>query len=296
MTQLGLGTVQFGMPYGIANRGARTPHEELVSILAFAASAGVNVLDTAAQYGDSETALGNALPAEHAFRIVTKTPAIHAGRDPDATSTALRAGFERSLENLKQQKLHALLVHDADELLRPGGDALWRAMDDLRRQGLVEKTGASVYTAAQIDALLARFDPTLVQVPVSIADQRLVESGHLSKLKRRGVEIHARSVLLQGLLLMDPDDRPSYFRQFEAELRNLSGFFSRHDMTPLEGALSFVSELEDVDAAVVGVTSRAQLEACLDAFRRPHTQKPDFSAAACHAESLLNPALWPASR
>ena len=292
MTQLGLGTVQFGMPYGIANRGARTPHEELVSILAFAASEAVSVLDTAAQYGDSEAVLGNALPAAHAFRIVTKTPAF--GRDPDPA--ALRAGLARSLENLKQRKLHALLVHDADELLRPGGEALWRAMDDLRRQGLVEKTGASVYTAAQIDALLEHFDPTLVQVPVSIADQRLVESGHLSKLKRRGVEIHARSVLLQGLLLMNPDDRPSYFRQFDGELRNLSGFFSQHEMTPLEGALSFVSELEDVDAAVVGVTSRAQLEACLDAFNRPHPQRPDFSAAACHAESLLNPALWPASR
>lgn len=295
MSELGLGAAQFGMPYGIANRSERTAHDELVEIIALAGENGIRVLDTAALYGDSERALGAALPSAHGFRIVTKTP-VFSGSDSVADTNTLKVTFEQSLSNLRQQKLYALLVHHADDLLKPGGDALWKAMDDLRGQGLIEKAGVSVYTGAQIDSILARFDPQVVQLPVSIIDQRLVESGHLAKLRRRNIEIHARSVLLQGLLLMNPGERPAYFSQFDSEFSSFNRFLSRYGLTPLEAALSFVSDLEDIDAAIVGVTSRAQLAACLDAFHPPSAARPDFSAAACRSESLLNPALWPSSR
>ena len=296
MSALGLGTVQFGMPYGVANRGARTPHDELVAIIGLAAASGIRVLDTAALYGDSERALGAALPSGHRFLIVTKTPVFGGASRAAAAPDGLAAAFETSLANLGQDKLYALLVHDAGDLLKPGGDALWKAMDELRRQGLIEKAGVSVYTAAEIDSILPRFEPGLVQLPVSIVDQRLVQSGHLSALKRRGVEIHARSVLLQGLLLMRPEERPAYFSRFDSEISGFNRFLSRYGMTPLEAALAFVSDLDEIDVALVGVTSRAQLEACLDAFHPPRESRPDFSAAACRSESLLNPALWPTSR
>ena len=293
MSALGLGTVQFGMPYGVANRGERTPHDELAAIIGLAADSGIRVLDTAALYGDSERAVGAALPGQHRFSIVTKTPVF---ADAEDIPGALAAAFERSLAHLGQDRLYALLVHDADDLLKPGGDALWKAMQDLQRQGLIEKSGVSVYTAAQIDSVLERFEPELVQLPVSIVDQRLVQSGHLSALKRRGIEIHARSVLLQGLLLMRPEERPAYFSRFDAEISGFSRLLSRYGMTPLEAALAFVSDLDEIDVALVGVTTRPQLRACLDAFRPSRPARPDFSAAACRSESLLNPALWPSSR
>jgi aryl-alcohol dehydrogenase-like predicted oxidoreductase len=292
MTSLGLGTVQFGMPYGVANRGATTSHDQLNAILAHAARRGVRLIDTAALYGDSEAVLGAAFPRNHPFSIVTKTPKLGS---ESAGAQALVDAFERSLRNLRQPKLYGLLVHDANDLLRPGGDALWQAMDDLKRRGLVDRIGVSVYTAAQIDAVLERFEPTLVQVPLSIVDQRLLESGHLSRLNERGVEIHARSVFLQGLLLMHPAERPPYFAQFDAELSGFTRFLAEHRMTALQAALAFVHGVEEIDAAIVGVTSQAQLDACLDALEAPQ-QSADFSTLACRNESLLNPALWPTSR
>ena len=291
MTKLGLGTVQFGMPYGIANRGVATSREELHEILALAAQRGVRVIDTAALYGDSEALLGAALPAQHRFAIVSKTPKLARGG-----ADALVRAFEQSLAHLKQPRLYGLLAHDADDLLGASGDALWNAMDDLRREGRVEKIGVSVYTAAHIDAVLDRYEPTLVQLPLSIVDQRLLESGHLAKLKRRGVEIHARSVFLQGLLLMDSGSRPAYFEQFDSELSAFSRFVARHHLNPLEAALAFVRGVPEIDAAVVGVTSKAQLEASLDALDATLDDIDDFSAVACRSESLLNPALWPTSR
>lgn len=292
MTGLGLGTVQFGMPYGVANRGVATTSEELHAIVSLAGERAVRVIDTAASYGDSEALLGAALPPRHRFAIVSKTPRFTRGAAP----AALTRAFERSLGRLRQPQLYGLLAHHADDLLGRAGDALWKAMDDLRGQRLVDKIGVSVYTAAQIDVVLERFDPTLVQVPLSIVDQRLLQSGHISKLHSRGVEIHARSVFLQGLLLMHAAGRPSYFAQFDSELSGWSRFFARHELTPLQAALAFMRGVGEVGAAIVGVTSRAQLEACLDALNAPTDAIADFSDVACHSESLLNPALWPISR
>ncbi len=293
MTQLGLGTVQFGMPYGISNQRGQTSRDELAAILALAMRSGIHFLDTATLYGDSESALGAALSPTHPFCIVTKAPDFGPATDTGRDAIKLTQTFERSLANLRQQKVYGLLVHNADDLLRPGADAVWQAMRELRTQGLVEKIGASVYTAAQIDFVLAHFDPTLIQVPVNIVDQRLIQSGHLSKLKSRNIEIHARSVFLQGLLLMRPQDMPHYFHQFEPELSNYTAFLARHGLSPLEGALSFMRHVEQVDVALVGVSCRAQMQECIRAFHVARKSITDFSAAACHNEMLLNPASWP---
>lgn len=296
MTQLGLGTAQFGMPYGISNRQGQTTHDELVEILALASNSGIRVLDTAALYGSSESALGTALGQNHPFRIVTKTPHIGALPAPSQNASELTRTFERSLINLHQQRVYGLLVHNVNDLLMPGGDELWRTMAGLREQGLVEKIGVSVYTAQQIDSVLSRFDPTLIQVPVNIIDQRLIQSGHLTKLKGRNTEIHARSIFLQGLLLMKPEEMPHHFQQFSSELSEYTGFLAQHGLSPVEGALSFIRQVEAVDVALVGVNCPAQLRECISAFSIARTTEADFSQVACHNETLLNPAQWPASQ
>lgn len=296
MTQLGIGTVQFGMPYGISNRLGQTPPDELPGILSLAREAGIRVLDTAALYGNGESALGAALGENHSFRIVTKTPKFESPPRGAERGALLTAAFERSLSNLRQPRVYALLVHDADDLLKAGGDAIWAAMEALRNQGLTEKIGVSVYAASQIDAVLSRFAPALVQAPVSIADQRLIASGHLAKLKDQNIEVHARSVFLQGLLLMKPEEIPRQFKPFEAELSKYAGFLMKHGLSPVEGALSYIRHVPEVDVALVGVNCRVQLQECIDAFRRSPVANADFSAVACQNDRLLNPVLWPSDQ
>jgi aryl-alcohol dehydrogenase-like predicted oxidoreductase len=281
------------MPYGISNQLGQTTPDELVRILSLARESGIQVLDTAAEYGNSESALGAALGENHSFRIVTKTPNFGTLSPPDRVGSVLTAAFERSLLNLRQQRVYGLLVHNAGHLLMPGGDIIWAAMEALRDQGLTQKIGVSVYTAQQIDAVLSRFEPTLVQVPISIVDQRLAGSGHLAKLKRQDVEVHARSVFLQGLLLMKPEEIPQHFKRFERELSNYAGFLARHRLSPVEGALSFIRQVAEVDVAIVGVNCRAQLRECMDAFRVLPEAIADFATVASHSDMLLNPALWP---
>jgi len=204
--KLGLGTAQFGLDYGIFNRRGQCSSAEAAAILRLAAEGGIDVLDTAGAYGTSERVLGQTMSPDHRFRMVSKTPVLsHADVDP---RHAVEAALMTTLERLGRDSIYGLLVHHADDLLSAAGAGLWQAMQAIKRRRLVCKIGVSVYDAAQLDQVLDRFDVELVQLPVNLFDQRLVYGGYLARLKARGIEVHARSVFLQGLLLMDPASVP----------------------------------------------------------------------------------------
>lgn len=289
--QLGLGTVQFGGDYGVSNTGGRTPPDEVARILALAEREGIGLLDTAALYGDSEAVLGSALRRGHPFRIVSKTLKFDVARISQADASALRAGFENSLRRLRQDRIHGLLIHTAADLLRPGGDLLWAVLTELKREGLVEKIGVSVYTGSEIESILARFGPDLVQLPLNVLDQRLLANGQLARLKSQAVEIHARSIFLQGLLLMQDTPVPSTLARFRPQLERVWQACRRAAVSPLDLSLAFVKSVTTVDAAIVGVAAAAQLAQIVTALRSS-TSVADFATFACDDEELLNPSLW----
>lgn len=282
--RLGLGTAQFGLDYGISNAGGKTPREEVARILDCAERGDIDLLDTASLYGDSEAAIGAAIEPGRPFRIVTKTP----GGD----AAAMHRGFEQSLARLRRGCLYGLLVHAPGDLLKPGGDLLWREMTALRDAGLVEKIGFSAYTGDELDALLARFRPDLVQVPLNALDQRLLQDGRLAGLKHLGVEVHARSVFLQGLLLMGMDRVPADLRG-SRELAAYADFLARNGISRLQGALQFIRGVDLVDVALVGVTSHEQLQECIGVFEHPPAAPSDYAALASRDDILLNPSKWP---
>ena len=290
--QLGLGGAQFGLDYGVSNAGGKTAPDEVARILAHAQREGIDLLDTAALYGDSETAIGAALPPEQACRVVTKTPVFEAARIGEPETATLRSAFARSLVRLRRPQVYGLLIHAPGDLLKPGGERLWQAMCGLKQAGQVAKIGFSAYTGAEIDALLARFRPDLVQVPLNALDQRLLHDGHLARLKGIGAEVHARSIFLQGLLLMELDRLPPQLREFDDELGKYAEFLRLNGMGRLEGALQFIRGVGLVDVALIGVNAEAQLRDCISAFRAGGGVT-DFSEIACSRESLLNPASWP---
>ena len=283
--KLGLGTVQFGINYGISNKAGIPTGSEISAILETAAVHGIHCLDTAALYGDSEAALGKALPGKHAFQIVTKT----AGDFKQVGDS-----FERSLERLGQDSVYALLVHNADDLRGSGGELLFKTLQQLKSSGRVRKIGVSVYSSAQIEAVLKIFPIEIIQLPFNMLDQRLLASGKLAELKNRQIEIHSRSTFLQGLLLMPPGELPSRFATFRGSIQRIHAEVTGHGFTMLEAALAFVLTRPEIDRALVGVTSRAQLVEILGAAEKSTAAAKtlNFAGFAQSEEALLNPALW----
>lgn len=293
--RLGIGTVQFGQDYAIGAGEARPSDDDIARILHRAAAAGVRVLDTASAYGNAEKVLGRLLAPDHKFRIVTKSPVFAGGSIEREDRDTLVAAFRRSLDALGVRSVYGLMIHKASNLTGAGGEHLFDAMQDLRRQTLVEKIGVSVYDAEQIETVLARFPVDLVQVPVSILDQRLIAGGQLSALKKQGVEIHARSVFLKGLVFADPANLPDHFNEARAQLAGFRAEVAACGTTPQAAALSYVLDNPDIDTVLCGVTSSAQFGQIVDSLSGTGTfSLPDPQRFALSNPDVLNPARWPA--
>jgi aryl-alcohol dehydrogenase-like predicted oxidoreductase len=276
--KIALGTAQLGLEYGITNTLGRVSPQEAARILDVAERAGVRLLDTAPAYGDSEEVLGSLRAAER-FAIVTKTARLGA-KGPEGVV----ASFERSLERLGATSLDALFVHAAADLGGATGRDLAARLRCLQEQGRVRRIGVSVYSAAEVVRALAVLDVDAVQVPVNVLDQRLLGDGTLGRLKKRGIEIHARSAFLQGVLVTDPASLPAYFDPIRPRLDAWRSFCRERGLTPLRAALGFVCGIAAIDQVVCGVESARQLEEVLAAaepldpaeFRQLALDDPDF--------------------
>jgi len=288
LVELGLGTAQWGLPYGIANTGGRPHCNEVRSILAEARLNGVRFLDTAHHYGEAESVLGdNGLED---FRIVTKTPSFQTASISVMQAEELSDAFRQSLRRLSCDRIYGLLLHRVEDLLVPGGEILLNTMETLKAQGLISKIGVSVYEGYQIDAVLRLFRPDIIQLPLNVFDQRLIHSGHVNLLREIGVEIHARSVFLQGLLLMPLDRLPAFFEPVYELLSQWHTVVSDRGLSPTQAAMAYVRDCPGVKTMLIGVDTVDQFKTCLADF----SSAPLFDASGlgCDDARYLNPMNW----
>ena len=288
--RLALGTVQLGLSYGISNEKGKTCAEEASRILHSAKANGIDLLDTASEYGDAEESIGRNKPDSLGMRIVTKSPPV---RTPGIADHCLLVtqNLTSSLEKLKSEQCYALLTHGANDLLGADGTALYNHLIQLKEKGLVKKIGASVYTDDQIDQLLSKYKLDIIQAPFSIADQRLIRSGHLKKMKDHNIEIHARSLFLQGLLLMEPERVSSYFSPITPQLKEIAARALSEGMTVLEMALGFANGVKEIDYGICGVNTVEQLEQIVTASRTSLSPN-DYMDLEIKDSMYLNPSNW----
>lgn len=288
--RLGLGTVQFGMDYGIARSEGRPSDAEISKILSAAVSDGCAVIDTAAAYGDSEAALGRAMPAGFATPIMTKCPVPPGHVSPEDSYRFVMESFRASITRLGRKTIWGYLAHDAKLVTGPGGEGARRAFRELREAGMVRKVGVSLYDSEDIREVLAVFDPEIVQLPVSILDQRLIKGGELRRLRERGVEVHARSALLQGLIGLDPRALPSRLMPLAPRLELLRQRACAAGSNPVATALRFLRGCLDIDVVIIGVQTIAQWTECAREFRDGPII--DASDLACDDPHLVDPRRW----
>lgn len=284
--RLALGTAQFGMAYGVANENGRVSPDAVAAILRHAAMHGVNMLDTAIAYADSEATLGKAGVA--GWRIVTKLPALPEGIVD--VENWVRAQVQGSLARLRVAQLHGLLLHRADDMRGPLRKPFVEALLRVKEQGLVRKIGASVYGPEDLDLLAHEMPLDLVQAPLSILDRRLVDSGWASRLKSDGAELHVRSAFLQGLLLMPAQQRPARFARWQPVWDEWARWLAQTGLTPLEACLRYVLGVSEVDHVVAGVDGLNHLEQIIAAARAGLPAAPPWSQPA--DIELINPTFW----
>ncbi len=291
--KLALGTVQLGLRYGIRERDYKPPSpEEAAAILATAAACGLNFLDTAFEYAESEQVIGSLRPPHWQPRIITKTPKFREGGLFLKTGRWLQKAYELSCADLRVETCHALMVHNPENLLQPGGHYLIEALQALKQSGKVGKIGVSVYDRHQVVEVSQVFPFEIIQLPLSLADQRLLRDGTLRELRSRGVEIHVRSAFLQGALLLEADEVPPGMEGLNPALAELKRRSAEAGVSVIHALLGFTLDLSEVDAVVVGVNQAAQLEELGRFSQRPLPKNFDRSPLPVSDESLLNPGTW----
>lgn len=283
--KIALGTVQFGLEYGVANAQGRVSRETAQEILAVARDLGVDILDTAAAYGNSEQVLGRAGIGD--FKVVSKVPPGEVYTQ--APGQWIANCIHQSLENLECNSLYGLLLHRPLELLEPNGEKLYAALLSAKQQGLVEKIGVSVYGPEDLEKL-NHFHFDLVQAPMNILDRRLKNSGWLERLSLRGTEVHIRSAFLQGLLLMPDKRRPEYFAPWGTLLAEYDTWRKTKGLTPVQACLGYLSSHPEIDRIVVGVDAPAQLKEIVAAVGTSLPSLPEVLQTS--DPGLINPALW----
>jgi aryl-alcohol dehydrogenase-like predicted oxidoreductase len=284
--QLCLGTAQFGLSYGITNTTGQVAEEEVRRILEFAAQEEIEFLDTAQAYGSSESVLGRCWPTGAKRRLISKLPAQ---APPESWEPAIQA----SLKRLNAECLDGFLLHRPADLLGPQASLLLVWLESLRERELVKRIGVSIYDSSDLNGLpLDRMQ--LVQLPLSLYDQRLLLDGTVAQLQAAGLAVHGRSLMLQGLLVQPEHQWPEFlspaFRSHHRELtRHLEGL----GMTLLEGALAFARSCKNLEAALLGVQSLKELNELLSGWKRVTSlEMGPVSTWAWSSNHDLDPRFW----
>lgn len=286
LSRLALGTVQFGIPYGISNSNGQVSLEDASSILQLGLDKGISTLDTAIAYGNSESVLGK-IGVEQ-WQIISKIPSL-----PSDVQCVKEWAYEQihsSLFHLRVNQIHGLLLHNPSDLHGIHGQELYETLLTFKEDNLVKKIGYSIYAPAELDELTSSFPPDIVQAPFNIFDRRLTESGWLGRLAQMGCEIHVRSIFLQGLLLMDQYSRPKKFSRWSALWDQWDSWRLQNNLTALGACLQFVLSYPEISKIVIGVTSIAELKQIIEVT----TVHNEFVPFELHQTEpvLINPGQW----
>jgi aryl-alcohol dehydrogenase-like predicted oxidoreductase len=284
-SKLALGTVQFGIPYGVTNDRGQVPLSEVEKILETAKENGVDTLDTAIAYGESEAVLGRV--GVEGFKVITKIPEVSSS-DPQGF---IESSIETSLRRLNISSLNAIMLHRPAQLWdEKVGPEIANSLEVLRDQGIAKKVGVSVYSPQELVDLRRIFDFDIFQAPMNVMDRRFAKSDVKSFVQDNRIEMHIRSVFLQGILLQTPDALPAYFMPWLDWWNRWESWLSENNCSAQEACLSYVGLQSAVSKMVLGVTSDQELKMNLDSLQRQSPKVPD--SFAIQEELLINPSNW----
>ena len=286
MPNIAIGTANFGMQYGVANSRGKLSKNSVAEILGLAKSLGITCLDTANAYGESQKVLGEFGVRD--WRVVSKISSVP--QDCEDVNSFVRTQIDLILSSLSLSDFETVLVHDSKDLMGEIGDEVFEALDDAKSRGQVEKIGVSIYDPSDLESITSRFHLDVVQAPINVFDNRLQDSGWLDRLALMGVEVHARSMFLQGVLLSAIAQNNDFFKPWKTTFERWNRFAELSGTSALMNCIKHINSFDKVTLAVVGIDSAQNLSEVFDAFseRPQRIKEDDFGVDS----QLINPASW----
>ncbi len=259
-----LGTAQFGSKYGIFNSSNLKNNSEIKRIIQLFSSVGCNFIDTASDYPNSEKILGKSNVKD--FKIITKIP-IKENNLKFNDKDFIKKNIHSSLKKLKIKKLYGLLFRSPLKLLSDSFIGYWNTAKEMQSLGYVEKIGISIYNPEDLRILLDRIKPNIVQVPFNVIDQRIKNSGFLDMLYKKNIEVHARSIFFQGILLQNKNQLVHKKTECCQIWNSYHKWLLDQKINSLDACLNFVLKEKKISKIILGVDSLKQMQEILS-FRK----------------------------
>ncbi len=284
MNRIVLGGAQLGLPYGILNGGETLSREEVACILDTAAAHGIDAIDTAIAYGQSESVIGET--AQNRFKIISKLPPIPL--DVSNVSQWVRTQVDASLSRLKCTSLDALLLHRSQDLTDAHGAELYAAINSLKVEKIIQRFGVSIYTPDELNGIIETFDIDVVQAPLNVFDRRIL--GVIDQLTALNIEVHVRSVFLQGVLIAKPENRPQRFQPWSDHFARFDEWVLSSGVSAMACCLGFALQQSGVAKLVIGTTSPESLTEIMTSIPNMKLEVPaDLQSSS---EQLIDPRVW----
>jgi len=281
-----LGSANFEQIYGAKKNYINK--SEIKKLLNLASRNKVKTIDTSSLYNRSEKIIGQL--NNNRFKIISKIPKKPKNIKKKNIKKWLKQIAMISLKNLKIKKFECLLLHSANSLLNKNADEIYKSIKNMKTNGLTNKIGISIYDFNTLDKILKKFKFDLIQAPLNILDQRLIETGFLEKLKKRKIEVHVRSIFLQGVLLLKHGQLPKKLKKLTNYWIIWEKWLKKNKLNSLQVCLSFVRDQHKLDGIVVGCNNKNQLNQILKSKHR----KNNFSIPDLNIKNrkLIDPREW----
>jgi aryl-alcohol dehydrogenase-like predicted oxidoreductase len=286
-SKLILGTVQFGLKYGINNTIGKPKKEEVLSLLKVAYNSGIRLLDTAEAYGNAHQLIGNyhKKQDDFKFKIITKFP-------HQIKHNLIKSKVLEYIEIMNVNTLDVMMFHSFDSF-QSNYNSL-DTLNELKSDGLIKNIGVSVYTNDQLKSLLNEDLITVVQLPFNLLDNFNVRGDLINQLKIKGKTIHTRSAFLQGLFFKNTSDDISIVQALKPHLKTLNKITKKQGCLMEELALSYCIKQNNIDNVIIGVDSISQLNANIKAAAYEVNEEAFKCIDNIYVKNLdlLNPSLW----
>ena len=287
MHKIVIGTANFGMDYGIGNNQKKLLDSDILDIISVAKKKGIETIDTAVSYGNSLKRLGEI--GINDFKIITKFPRIPV--DKKNQTNWFDDQVSRTLEQLGISSLEAILLHYPRDILENKNFELIHFLSNLKKDGVIKKIGVSIYEKNELEEILKIFKPEIIQCPINLFDNRLLEKNYLEEISNKGIEVHIRSIFLQGLLLFKKEEMPQDFLKFQNIWQEWYNWLKIIKLNPLEACIRYTNSIKGVDKIVVGINSAHQLKQIIKYMRKPKLYKePNWQNPI--STKLIDPRLW----
>ena len=284
MNRIVLGGAQLGLPYGILNGGETLNREEVARILDTAVGHGIDSIDTAITYGQSESVIGET--AQNRFNIISKLPPLPS--EVSNVSEWVHMQVDASLARLNCKSLDALLLHRPQDLVEQHGAELYAAINSLKIKKIIQRFGISIYAPDELDGIIGKFDINVVQAPLNVFDRRIL--GVIDQLTARNIEVHVRSVFLQGVLIASPKDRPQRFQPWSEHFSRFDTWVHSTGVSAMACCLGFALQQPGVAKLVIGTTSAESLAEIMNSVPNMYLEVPaDLQSSS---EQLIDPRVW----